>query len=284
MQFQLGTKVFDGLFAPSALSFSGNEANIAEYPLINQKPRVQHTGNMLELMSFRMKLRIEFCNPDQEIKDLRNWKENGEVLPLLIGDGQYKGDFLIRSVPYEVVQTFPDGTIIEANVSIELVEHIPFSREEQQAQQHRKDAIAINTTPSQNPRRTKKTPESEAHSQLMKAQLEAWNATNEAEKALETGDPETFADDLSKSVTSAQEAMSNARQQVMEVQETVNSATGIINSTLQAMEKLEELQAILEPPITLTDLADAITNSKTALRLVESSSKVFTNDVILRRI
>lgn len=284
MFFQIGDKEFEGQFSPNMWDFSGSEANYAEHAIINGKPRLQHTGETLEEVALNFKLRAEFCNPDQEIKDFQAWKSEGTILPLLVGNGEYKNDYVIRSVGYNVTQTLNDGTIVEANVYLNLVEHVPADPEEQQAKSDRAGALAVGDK-EQVVRRPgqKRTPEAEAHAALMAAQLETWEANEAANKALDSGSPENFVDKVKKSIADAQRKMSDARDKIQGVQNTVNGVTGIVGSIQQSIAKLGEIATIMTPPINLQNLNDSILNSQTALRLVADSGMTFTQSVILRR-
>lgn len=284
MLFQLGNKQYDGLFAPESWSYSGNEANLAQYPLINTKPRLQNTGETLEELTFSFQLRVEFCNPAQEIDDLEQWKKDGEILPLLLGNGQYRGDYVIRSVDKEIVQTFNDGTIIEAQITLNLLEHVPDSAEEQQAATDRRNAAAVGDKkqivrrPAQKP-----TSEAEAHAALMLAQNKAWEASEAAQKAMEAQSPESKITDVKRAISSAQDAMDAARQKVSDAQEQINNATGIISAVENAKDRLTEIGNLMQPPISLTALNDSILNLQTGIRGIDTNSTVFTENIILRR-
>lgn len=284
MLLQLGNKVFDGIFAPGNISYSGNEANLAQYELINTKPRLQFTGTTLEEVTISIKLRADFCNPDQEIKDFDNWKNGGEILPLLLGNGEYVNDYVIKSISKEISQVFTDGTIIEANITISLLEYVPGSEEEKQAAADRRNAAAVGDKkqvikrPAQKP-----TSEAEAHKALMDAQNKAWEVAEEAEKAKNADVPEDLISKVQVKVNRAQEAMQEARDKIEAVQEKVNTATGVIGSINQAKDKLTEIGNLMTPPISLVALNDSILNLQTGLRVVNDSSIPFTNDIILRR-
>lgn len=285
MLLQLGNKIFEGLFAPGSISYSGNEANLAEYELINTKPRLQFTGQTLEEVSLYFKLRADFCNPSQEIKDLETWKGEARILPLLLGNGEYVNDYVIKSIGKEISQTFADGTIIEANVTISLLEYVPGSDEELQAATDRRNAAAVGDRkqvirrPAQKP-----TSEAEAHRTLMEAQNKAWEAAEEAERAKNTDVPEEHISEVQSRIERAQQAMSQARERIDEVRDKVNNATGVIASINQAKDKLTEIASIMSPPVSLISLNDSILNLQTGLRSVNDNSTRFTNDVILRKI
>lgn len=284
MLFQLGNKIFEGQFAPESWSYSGNEANLSQYDLINTKPRLQLTGETLAELSFHFNLRVDFCNLKQEIEDLERWKSNGEILPLLLGNGEYVNDFVIKSVSKTILQTFDDGTPIEINVSLSLLECVT-NKASQQRDTDKKNAKAVGDK-SQIDRRPKqpKTPEAEAHAALMEAQIKAWEAAELAQQTKEASNPETMFGKVKNSIQEAQKQMDKAKEYVGEVQQQINNATGIISSIVQAKDKLTEIGSLMQPPFSLNNVNNSILNLQSAIRGIDTNSTVFTQDIILRKI
>lgn len=283
MLFQLGTKEYSGLFAPDSWSHSGNEANLAQYDLIGTKPRLQNTGETLDELSLSMQLRAEYCTINEELETLETWKKNGEILPLLLGNGEYKNDYVIKSIGKTIVQTFADGTPIEVQITLSLLEAItPENAAEKTARKNAKavgDKKQIAKIPKQ-----PKTPEAEAHKVLMDAQIKAWEVANLAEKTKEAQNPLTFMDKVKKEVKNAQEKMDKAKGYINEAQQQINNATGIISSINQAKDNLTEIGSLMQPPLSLYNLNASILNLQSGLRGIDTNARVFTKDVILRKI
>lgn len=284
MLFQLGDKIFSGLFAPHQMSFSGNEATYGELAIINNKPRIQLTGSTLEQLAVSIQLRADYCNPTEELNALLSWKANGTILPLVWGNGDYKNDYVIAGVAHEILQTFPDGTVIELSADITLVEYVVSSPAEAQAKEDRRNAMAVGDKQqvSRVPAQPKR-PESEAHDALVIAQNQAWEAVNNAQNAAGTDDPATAAEKIKKSIEKAEEGMSKAKAKVMEAQDKITDVTGIFTNIDNTVDKLEELKNIFEPPISLNSVTAGVINMQTALRLISGSTLVLTRDLILRR-
>lgn len=284
MLFQLGNKQFDGVFSPGSWSYSGNEANLAQYDLINTKPRLQHTGETLEEVSLSFHLRAEFCNISNEINDFEEWKRTGEVLPLLRGDGTYLNDYVIRGIDKNITQTFEDGVPIEMFITLGLLESVS-DMQAQRIASDRRNASAVGDK-KQIDRRPlqKETPESEAHSALMAAQNEAWQVAESAEKLKEAQNPAQQISRVKQLVNGAQTKMEDTRNKIQNVQQKINNATGIISSINQAKDKLSELGNLLDPPISTDSLNGSILNLQSALRGVDVNSSVFTKDIILRKL
>lgn len=284
MLFQLGDKIYSGLFAPHTMAHAGNEATYAELPIINGKPRIQLTGNSLEQITISIQLRAEYCVPSDEIKNLQEWKTNGTILPIVYGNGDYLNDYVIVAISYNIEQALSDGTAVEINAEIGLVEYVVSSPAEAQAKEDRRKALAVGDKQqvSRMPAQPK-TPEAEAHNALVVAQNEAWEVMNVAQAAVSTDTPESFTDKIAKSVGKAQAAMNNARQKVDDAQEQITNATGIVSSVENTAEKLNELNNIFEPPITANSITAGILNMQTSLRFLSGSTLQLTKDVILRR-
>lgn len=122
MYAQLGNIVFDG--AKSFTSYdSSTEESYAVQDRINRKPLIQHTGTGLEQISLSIRFHIAFCNPAQEVEALRNLKEIGEVLPYILGNGYYRGDYVITSLSESQDFTDSDGTVLSCVVNITLLEY-----------------------------------------------------------------------------------------------------------------------------------------------------------------
>lgn len=142
MWWQIGTMIFDKAFSPSDISHD-DETTYAEHALLNQKPLLQPTGNNLETLDIDMNLHVDFCNPDNIILQLKNSKDNFEVLPVLTGAGSYIGDFVITKITRTPTATFPDGTLLECGITISLKEFIINDKLQQQQSAARKQAFAV---------------------------------------------------------------------------------------------------------------------------------------------
>lgn len=117
MYRQLGDILFEWLKGFEAWSVEGNEASYGEHALIDGKPRLQKTGDTLQALNLTFRLHAKFCNPKRELAKLDKAKTDGEILPLLMGDGTYVSDFVIISAPYTVDHALADGTIVQATVN-----------------------------------------------------------------------------------------------------------------------------------------------------------------------
>lgn len=143
MFFQLGNIVFTGLLRPKSFGVEGDEATYAEHELIGSKTRLQKTGDSLQELTFEITLRAEFCNPATQLTALKTAKDAGTIMPFLWGDGRYVNDYVVTKFPYTIDETFDDGTIIQATVTLTIREYVSYNAMEQQQLGARKAAFAV---------------------------------------------------------------------------------------------------------------------------------------------
>lgn len=114
------------------LSFSsfGHEKSIVlpEHALIGGKPKLQRTGTNLDTISIAVHFHVSFCNPTEQIMALNNAMLAGDILPLIWGSGAVEGDFVIKSTSKELVTSDEKGNVLEANLSVSLVENTEATR------------------------------------------------------------------------------------------------------------------------------------------------------------
>lgn len=284
MFFQLGDRKFEGLFAPGSWSTTGNEAQYAEHQLINGKARLHKTGDGLERVSLTLRLRAEYCNPTNELKQLESWQSAGTILPLILGNGQYIKDYVIQSLPRNNLMFLADGTLVDTDLTITLIEYISYSKEEQQALDARKKAFAVGeketveTLPPQ-----PKTPEADAHESLMNSITEMNAIQNAGDQSFSVSNAEAIYLKMKQGVDKASTTLAMARQKVLDAQNTIQGAVNIVNSTTQAIQTVQAIGSYLNPPVNLTNLRDALADLRTANNQVGYSSLSFTQSVLLRR-
>jgi phage protein U len=140
---QLGNIVFSGLYGFNDLRFEGDQANYAEFELINSKPTLQSIGSSLMEISASVTMNVNFCDLNKQLQALKAYKDAREVLPLLLGNGKYLGDFVITGMPYSVDEAFPDGTFKQISLDLSLKEYYTINKLEQKQLSARKAAFAL---------------------------------------------------------------------------------------------------------------------------------------------
>jgi len=122
MYAYLGKIKFEGL--KSFTSFSRERETVyAEINQIGTKPEIQKTGEKLTKVPIEARFHFEFCDPETEIKALNDLRLSGDVLPLILGNGENYGNFVIASLKETYIKSGPTGNIIDATVEIGLIEH-----------------------------------------------------------------------------------------------------------------------------------------------------------------
>lgn len=121
MYAQLGNIRFEGLKGFSSIEQTYG-VNYAQHERINGKPRLQAVGESLDTFTFDMYLHADFTDPETDIETIRLAMVNREVLPLVLGNGNVVGNFVIPAFSKTTSFTDPVGNLIEATVSVELLE------------------------------------------------------------------------------------------------------------------------------------------------------------------
>lgn len=125
---QLGSIIFDGLKSFNTLE-STNETALVEHALIENKPKLQKVGQKLDTIQITIFFASVFCSVQQEIDALNNARQAVDVMPLIMGDGTFMGDFVIKTVKVKRLDTAPNGELLQAEVQLELVEFYTSDRE-----------------------------------------------------------------------------------------------------------------------------------------------------------
>jgi phage protein U len=124
----LGNIRFSGLLSPGEFE-STKETNLPEIGLIENKPRLQRIGEALEKVTISMRLQALFCDPQAEYTKLDDARKLGIIMPLIMGDGTFQGEYVIRSLTKSVAASFPDGRPETLDVEAELIEYFEPDRE-----------------------------------------------------------------------------------------------------------------------------------------------------------
>lgn len=140
--YQLGDIQFEGLRGLDSLRKS-REAVYAELPLMGGKPRLQRTGTALQQVTVSIALHAAFTDPAADIAALDDYREGGDVLTLINGEGEVVGDFVITAIEETVTQTSPTGRTLSAEVSLTLKEHFDPNKPATLAQAAQSAAFAV---------------------------------------------------------------------------------------------------------------------------------------------
>lgn len=108
---------FDGLDASKKFDY-------AEHAIIEGKPHLQFIGEALETLKIKLNFHSSFCNPEIELKRLKDAVSMHEPLPFVFGNGVYKGNYIIEEINENIQHTFKDGTLMAIDVEVSLKEWV----------------------------------------------------------------------------------------------------------------------------------------------------------------
>lgn len=97
-------------------------AEYAEHALIARKPRLQFVGDKLDEVKIDLVFHASYCDPEAELVRLRNALASHEALSLVLGNGDYKGRFVITELTATGRHTDTAGTLLAVEASVDLRE------------------------------------------------------------------------------------------------------------------------------------------------------------------
>lgn len=118
----LGDVSFDILGSPHAYSLR-SASSWAEHSLIKGKPLLEWTGDELDEITWEVLFHNHLVKPEKQIRKLREAKAKHEPMALVMGDGDYKGPFVITNLDQNVNTTTAGGRVRSATVTLTLKEY-----------------------------------------------------------------------------------------------------------------------------------------------------------------
>jgi phage protein U len=116
IKFELIT-YFDGLDASKKIDY-------AEHETIEGKPKLQYIGENLEEITLKLSFHADFCNPQEELKKIKEAASLYQPLPFIFGNGLYKGKYVIEEIKENTLQSLEDATILAIEAEIRLKEWV----------------------------------------------------------------------------------------------------------------------------------------------------------------
>lgn len=139
---QLGKIQFSTLKTFGSKSERGS-AIYAEHAMLDGKPKLQRTGVSLTELSISIYFHHSFCNPKEELAALKAARDNGEVLPLLWGNGEVEGDFVLVDMDATTEEAATEGTVLSYTVELTLKEYVSSNKLQQEQADNRANAKAV---------------------------------------------------------------------------------------------------------------------------------------------
>ena len=119
----LGDIQFEVVGSPEAYESAG-AYDFAEQKVIESKPLLQWVGNDLERLKFELTWHASFTNPGAQLARLRATAAQHLALPLVFGNGGFRGFFVIESINVKSQQLSAGGSPIAIRVALALKEWI----------------------------------------------------------------------------------------------------------------------------------------------------------------
>ncbi|XLM22142.1 phage tail protein, partial [Chromobacterium piscinae] len=99
-------------------------ADYAEHALMEGKPRLQWMADKLDEIRIQLSFHSQYCDPEAELLKLRQALTDHQAMALVLGNGDYKGWFVLTELQATSKQTDKAGTLIALEASITLREFV----------------------------------------------------------------------------------------------------------------------------------------------------------------
>ena len=119
----LGDIQFEVVGSPETYESAG-AYDFAEQKVIESKPLLQWVGNDLERLKFELMWHASFTNPGAQLARLRATAAEHLALPLVFGNGGFRGFFVIESINVKSQQLSAGGSPIAIRVALALKEWV----------------------------------------------------------------------------------------------------------------------------------------------------------------
>ncbi|HZC45310.1 MAG TPA: phage tail protein [Candidatus Acidoferrum sp.] len=119
----LGDIPFEVVGSPEGYESEGGY-EFPEQRVIESKPRLQWVGDELDRLSFDLMWHKSFTNPAAQLALLRTTAAQHLALPLVFGNGGFRGFFVIESIKVKSQQLSATGAPIAIRVALALKEWV----------------------------------------------------------------------------------------------------------------------------------------------------------------
>jgi phage protein U len=119
----LGEIQFEVVGSPEAYESAGTY-DFAEQKVIESKPLLQWVGDDLERLKFELMWHASFTKPAAQLALLRAMAAEHLALPLVFGNGGFRGFFVIESINVKSQQLSAGGAPIAIRVALALKEWV----------------------------------------------------------------------------------------------------------------------------------------------------------------
>jgi phage protein U len=123
MYYQLGTIRFEGLQGFNSIDYTEG-VNYAEINLVNRKPSLQATNSKLSKFDLSIQFHAEYCIPESEFEKLSKASREREVMPFILGNGIFLGEYVITELSKTLNRLDGSGNIISMVCKMSLLEFV----------------------------------------------------------------------------------------------------------------------------------------------------------------
>lgn len=122
MYFMLGSVAFEPV---DLTDFNETHAaDFAEHAVLKGKPRLQAMGEKLTELNFAIRLHHTLGGVERRYQELLGAKSKQAAMPLIIGRGKYKGNFVITDISSVTLFTDKFGNALCREMNINLLEFV----------------------------------------------------------------------------------------------------------------------------------------------------------------
>ncbi|HII3800487.1 TPA: phage tail protein [Pasteurella multocida] len=122
MYFMLGNVAFEPV---DLTDFNeSHSAEFAEHAVLKGKPRLQAMGEKLTELNFAIRLHHKIGGVEKRYQALLSAQAKQEAMPLIIGRGKYKGNFVISDISSATLFTDKFGNALAREMNISLREFV----------------------------------------------------------------------------------------------------------------------------------------------------------------
>ena len=122
MYFMLGKVAFEPVDLTDFNEI--HSADFAEHAVLKGKPRLQAMGEKLTELSFAIRLHHKIGGVEKRYQALLSAQAKQEAMPLIIGRGKYKGNFVITDISSATLFTDKFGNALAREMNITLREFV----------------------------------------------------------------------------------------------------------------------------------------------------------------
>mgnify|MGYP003815554321 CR=1 FL=1 len=106
-----------------------NTYTYAHHPVIRGKTKIQYTGQDPRQIEIKIKLHASFCNIEEQLlllegSALLTSSNFIKALPFFLGNGKFLGNYVITSMSKDYQRSFPNGKIMEIDLTLTLEEYV----------------------------------------------------------------------------------------------------------------------------------------------------------------